>query len=271
MKIVKKQVLFLGLGTMLLTASCSKNDKNPNPDPNNNDTTVVIIDPGSTAGSLGSASFYYNKNKITYTTVRTKDGGIWLQQNLGAKRVANSMTDQESYGDLYQWGRWDDGHQVRTPAPNVVDNSTLSANNPTGLPSGGSKNYVSNWWTAGAGTDTWNASKATGVSSSNGCDPCKILGNEWHIPTVENWKSVLTAENISNNQSAYASNLKIPTGGWRNTNSTGISSAGTSSWYWTSKSDNKNAAIGVWIQSGSIAKEYKDLRSYGTSIRCVKY
>ena len=271
MKKAKKQVLFLGLATMMLTASCGKKDKTTDPDPNKNDSTVVIVDPGIAAGSLGSVSFKYNSKKITYTSVRTKDGGIWLQQNLGANRVATSMTDQESYGDLYQWGRWDDGHQLRTPVPNVVANTTLSANNPSGLPSGGSKNYISNWWTLGSVTDTWVAKKATEVSASNGCDPCKILGAEWHIPTVANWESVLNAENITNNQTAFASNLKIPTGGWRNTNSSGISSAGTSSWYWTNKTDNQNSAIGIWIQTASVQREYKDLRSYGTSIRCVKY
>lgn len=39
---------------------------------------------------------------------------IWLDRNLGATQVAVSSTDANSYGDLYQWGRFGDGHQSRT-------------------------------------------------------------------------------------------------------------------------------------------------------------
>lgn len=38
-------------------------------------------------------------------------GQIWMDRNLGASRAAISRADEESYGDLYQWGRAADGHQ----------------------------------------------------------------------------------------------------------------------------------------------------------------
>lgn len=41
-------------------------------------------------------------------------GGIWMDRNLGATQVATSSTDAASYGDLYQWGRGTDGHELRT-------------------------------------------------------------------------------------------------------------------------------------------------------------
>jgi hypothetical protein len=41
---------------------------------------------------------------------------IWLDKNLGALQVATSSTDSDSYGDLYQWGRSPEGHQIRTSA-----------------------------------------------------------------------------------------------------------------------------------------------------------
>jgi hypothetical protein len=37
-----------------------------------------------------------------------------MDRNLGASQVATSSTDPASYGDLYQWGRPADGHQIRT-------------------------------------------------------------------------------------------------------------------------------------------------------------
>tara|TARA_R110000850_G_scaffold277151_1_gene424854 strand:- start:43846 stop:47097 length:3252 start_codon:yes stop_codon:yes gene_type:complete len=39
---------------------------------------------------------------------------IWLDRNLGASQVATSSTDADAYGDLYQWGRSPDGHQLRS-------------------------------------------------------------------------------------------------------------------------------------------------------------
>src|SRR6056297_1536419 len=41
-------------------------------------------------------------------------GEIWMDRNLGATQVATSSTDADAYGDLYQWGRAADGHQLRT-------------------------------------------------------------------------------------------------------------------------------------------------------------
>lgn len=41
-------------------------------------------------------------------------GKTWMDRNLGASQVATSSTDQNAYGDLYQWGRRADGHQCRT-------------------------------------------------------------------------------------------------------------------------------------------------------------
>lgn len=269
------RLTLLGVAAMLTVVSCNKDkDNDPKPSPNNNNNNnnngVTIVDPGTSFGAKGSITFTYNGEKVTYPSVRAKDGKIWMQQNLGAQRVATSMTDVESYGDLYQWGRWADGHQLRTPAPTVTAASTLSANNPSGLPAGGSKAYISGWWNGGASTDTWNAATSSGVSATNGCDPCKVLGSDWRLPTEEDWDSVLDAEGITDNATAYASNLKIPAGGWRATNSPAIASAGTSSWYWSSKASGSNGAKGIWIQSSSVRKSYEDARAYGTSVRCVK-
>ena len=51
---------------------------------------------------------------LTYGTVTGEDGRIWLDRNLGATQVATAYNDTASYGHLYQWGRYADGHQIRT-------------------------------------------------------------------------------------------------------------------------------------------------------------
>ena len=42
---------------------------------------------------------------VVPSTVTSANGKVWMDQNLGASRVATSSTDTSAYGDLYQWGR----------------------------------------------------------------------------------------------------------------------------------------------------------------------
>jgi len=51
-------------------------------------------------------------------------GQVWMDRNLGASQVATSSMDANSYGDLYQWGRDTDGHQIRTSGTNTTLSDT---------------------------------------------------------------------------------------------------------------------------------------------------
>lgn len=61
----------------------------------------------------GNQTFTYNGASWTYQEVES-NGRIWMDRNLGASQVASALDDSAAYGDLFQWGRNDDGHQVRT-------------------------------------------------------------------------------------------------------------------------------------------------------------
>jgi hypothetical protein len=63
------------------------------------------------AAAAGPVTFSFNG--LTYQEVLSSTTKIWLDRNLGATQVATSSTDAASYGDLYQWGRNTDGHQIR--------------------------------------------------------------------------------------------------------------------------------------------------------------
>lgn len=52
------------------------------------------------------------------------DTRCWLDRNLGASRVANSYDDSQAYGYLFQWGRANDGHQIRTSSTIIGPVST---------------------------------------------------------------------------------------------------------------------------------------------------
>jgi hypothetical protein len=59
-----------------------------------------------------NVTFTYKGSEVTYGTVE-HNGECWMDRNLGASQVATAYNDSLAYGDLFQWGRLDDGHQDR--------------------------------------------------------------------------------------------------------------------------------------------------------------
>ncbi|MBW3520648.1 T9SS type A sorting domain-containing protein [Chryseobacterium sp. NKUCC03_KSP] len=228
-------------------------------------------DPGNNPGDLGCVTFNYREQSVTYTTVRGADGKIWLQQNLGSTKVAASLTDPDAYGDLFQWGRWDDGHQLR--------NSTLSAtapspNNPSGL-NGGNTNFhsaaynsSSNFWSGGTDSDTWTAENASAATATKGADPCKAIGLDWRLPTVGEIDAAMVAENISEYNSALSSHLKLIPAGMKDYS--GIFSPGTRLYLWSSSASPYTGSGQHLYISGLSTLSNSASRDAGMSVRCIK-
>jgi len=61
--------------------------------------------------------------------VVSKTGRIWMDKNLGAKRVATSPRDSLAVGFYYQWGRGSDGHQEFLSAPFYRSGNYYAQNN----------------------------------------------------------------------------------------------------------------------------------------------
>ncbi len=66
-----------------------------------------------------SITFNYRGGEVIYGTI-LRSGLCWMDRNLGADPLpfvpaedATGNTDTRLYGDLFQWGRLDDGHQAR--------------------------------------------------------------------------------------------------------------------------------------------------------------
>jgi len=82
---------------------------------NNNLNKLAIKEEIDTWACGSNISFTYNNVPVTYGTVlNPTTSKCWLDRNLGATRVAQTSTDYLAYGDLFQWGRGDDGHQSIT-------------------------------------------------------------------------------------------------------------------------------------------------------------
>ena len=224
-------------------------------------------DPSTTVGDTGTVTFVYQGATVTYTTVRGADNMIWLQQNLGSSQIATSATDVLAYGHYFQWGRWDDAHQLAgSPTANV---STISPNNPQGIPTG-SMNFLigsnpNDWWGGGAGTDTWSNNPP---STTNGTDPCAAIAPGWHLPSVTELGNVITVENITDVATAFGSNLKLTAAGARDGGSGTFINIGSVGQVWTSTTSGPYAKSAS-IQASAINPSDDALRGYGASVRCM--
>jgi hypothetical protein len=219
-------------------------------------------DPGPTQGSLGCVSFNYRGQNVTYYTVRARDGKIWLRQNLGSARLAINAYDEPAFGDLFQWGRWDDGHQVKT-SPVISGSSSIQ--NPSHIASGNPSFIQNNWWSTGVTSDTWSG---TTVTATNGKDPCAALGAGWRTPSLADWQGVSFTEDITSTISAYMSNLKLPAAGLRYGNG-GFYPSGTGN-YWSSTAASNGNAGSFAFDDNYVPFFDPAGRGNGLSCRCVK-
>src|SRR5215204_1858030 len=229
------------------------------------------VDPGPTPGSTGVVNFIYKGEAVAYKTVRAKDGKIWLQQNLGSPQVAFHQNDQASYGDYFQWGRWDDGHQAAN-SPTITGGPSLL--NPSNIPSG-NPNFITGttagtkWWgTGGLATDTWSGSSAT---STNGKDPCVALGAGWRLPTAADWQNVKSYEDLEGTMAAFQTNLKLPAGGFRDSYGGFVFKNGDNSNYWSSTAGSNSYATVLAIDDNTYSATLRaSERGQGYNCRCVK-
>jgi len=212
-----------------------------------------------------SVTFTYKGQSVTYGTIQRAYGGTvgtkcWLDRNLGATQVAASSTDVNAYGDLFQWGRRDDGHQVRNSATTATLSSTITPSHSQFILA---PNSPSDWLI------TPNSTLWQGVNGQN--NPCPV---GWRIPTIEELEAERLSWSVQNNTGAFNSPLRLPCGGWRFYNGS-IMDPATSGNYWSSSTDGIYARVLVFLSSSlsppngaSYLNGY--FRSYGSSVRCIK-
>jgi hypothetical protein len=200
-------------------------------------------------------------NEISITTnllcsgcVLSSTGKIWMDRNLGASQVANSSTDNASYGDLYQWGRGTDGHQLS------ISGSTTTL---SGTDSPGNSNFIINF----APPDDWrspqNDNLWQGVNGIN--NPCP---SGFRLPTYSELDAERAIFITQDAAGAYASVLKLPISHYRSRVTGGPNGVNIVGNYWSS------TVTGAMVQqlaiNSSSAFLGPDHRSNGMSVRCIK-
>ena len=181
-------------------------------------------------------------------------GKTWMDRNLGASRAATAFNDTDSYGDLYQWGRFADGHQCRgSDTTSTLSSSTTVGNNLFIVNSSDPYNWLST-----PDDNLWQ-----GVSGVN--NPCP---GGYRIPTETELNAERSTWPSNNSADAFASPLKWTVSGYRHVSDGDPVFVGLIGYYWSSSfygSDARGMSFN-W----SDASFFSIGRAQGRAVRCLK-
>ncbi len=213
--------------------------------------TIIVygVQPAYPAGAV-----FCNGATLVSDVTNPTTGKTWMDRNLGASQAAISVTDANSYGDLYQWGRGIDGHQCR----NSTTSTTLSPSDQPGI-----NRFIINSTNPSDWRNPQNTNLWQGINGIN--NPCP---NGYRVPT----STEIDAERLSwsgnTAAGAFASPLKLPMAGDRLGSNGQLYDVGTGGVYWSSTVSTTNSNhIGF---GASTAGVYSTFRTSGYSIRCIK-
>jgi hypothetical protein len=197
-------------------------------------------------------------------TATSATGKIWMDRNLGATRAATSNIDASSFGDLYQWGRGADGHQLLNSTTTSTQFSSSTTNNGNYVAASG--NNLRDWLVT-SDPNLWQ-----GVNGVN--NPCP---KGFRIPTKQEWTDEYTTWSSQDATGAYASPLKLPyVNNLRCYFGSGAYAQVAAVYYWTSNVD--DVTTDSWYLNKSYALRLEPSaktfpafeRGYGFSCRCIQ-
>lgn len=194
------------------------------------------------------SSTLFSQITTVYNPITEK---TWMDRNLGATQVATSFDDANAYGDLYQWGRNTDGHQVRTSSTTSTLSSTNSPNHSDFI-------LASSDWLTVSDDNLWQ-----GVNGIN--NPCPL---GFRLPTEAEFEAERLSWTTNDAAGAFASPLKFTIGGARSRTSGNIGNVGTFVGYRTSTLNGiQSRLLGIALANSFMGD--RD-RADGNCVRCIQ-
>jgi len=208
------------------------------------------VSQGMYASPTGNQTLTFLLTQVV-EVINPATGKTWMDRNLGVSRAATSSTDEQAYGDLYQWGRSSDGHEKR----NSPTTSTLSSTD-----SPGNGMYINSTsypydWRSDQNNNLWQ-----GVNGVN--NPCP---EGFRLPTFVEWFDEIFSWRSNNSAGAFVSPLKLPVVGYRDNS---LFDVGFIGYYW-SDIVHSTYAYHLYYHS-SYASMHSSGRAGGFSVRCIK-
>lgn len=208
-------------------------------------------------------------NGVRYEVILAPNGRYWLDRNLGAERVCQSYDDSACYGDYYQWGRAQDGHENSTSgtsdslSTDIVTDSDMfitSDNDWTSAdPDGSVRQGI---WFDNPDTYSTNPSLTENLS---------ICPAGFRVPTTSEIRDAILNVGIGNKDDGFASYLKLPAAGYRQNDDGEVIADGQEVYLWTSSIDSSNLPIHLLLPFEGADSELSSVfPALGHNIRCIE-
>ena len=214
--------------------------------------SVAAAQPQYPANTVNCNGVVTVVNDVTNPTT----GLTWMDRNLGASQVATSSTDQNAYGDLYQWGRRADGHQCRT-SPTTATLSSVDQPAHGNFITINSGNYD---WRSPQNTNLWQ-----GVNGVN--NPCP---SGYRIPTETELNNERLSWGNNNAAVAFAAPLKWTLAGGRVSSNGSLVNVGNVGFYWSSTVSGTNSRYLLISSCCAYVSGSGNVRADASTVRCVK-
>jgi hypothetical protein len=212
--------------------------------------------PGTGAGSGTTVAV------TVVSPIHSATGRVWMDRNLGASRKAQAYNDYMAYGQLYQWGRGNDGHadiNWTSATTGTSVNGTTPTLSTTDYPANNLFITTSTSpydWRATQNNNLWQGD--TGINN-----PCPI---DYRLPTSAEWTAEVTSYNITNRATAFDSALRLVTAGYRAGPNGNVSSNNTG--YYMSSTVNGSMSSVRYFNATTASVDSNRVTAY--SVRCIK-